>query len=65
MIRSIPNPPMGTDDIIRFREIMDKAIHGNFSMQEREHIEQINARTRANAKRVLANCGGKNPILGY
>lgn len=65
MIRSIPNPPMGRDDIARFRENLEKHLRGDFNADERRKNELRKTRTQANAKRIIANCGGKNPILGY
>lgn len=65
MIRSIPNPPMGRDDVARFRGNLDKHLRGDFNAEERHQMELNNARTQANANRIIANCGGKNPILGY
>lgn len=65
MIRSIPNPPMDRDDVARFRSNLEKHLRGNFSAEERRRIAERRLRTEANAKRIIANCGGKNPILGY
>ena len=65
MIRSIPNPPMGREDVARFRRNLEKHLRGDFSAEERHRIEERNARTKANAKRIIRNCGGKNPLLGY
>lgn len=65
MIRSIPNPPMDRDDVARFRRNLEKHLRGDFNAEERHRIEARQARTKANAKRIIANCGGKNPLLGY
>lgn len=65
MIRSIPNPPMDREDVARFRRNLEKHLRGDFSSEERHQIEVRNAREKANVKRIIANCGGKNPILGY
>jgi hypothetical protein len=65
MIRSIPNPPMNRDDIARFRNNLEKHLRGDFSAEERRLMEERKAQTEANAKRIIANCGGKNPLLGY
>lgn len=65
MIRSIPNPPMGRDDVARFRRNLEKHLRGDFSAEERHRIEERKARTKANVKRIIRNCGGKNPLLGY
>lgn len=65
MIRSIPNPPMDREDVARFRRNLEKHLRGNFSAEERHRIEERKARTEANVKRIIRNCGGKNPLLGY
>ncbi len=65
MIRSIPNPPMGRDDVARFRRNLEKHLRGDFSVEERRRIDECKARTKNNAKRIIAKSGGKNPILGY
>lgn len=65
MIRSIQNPPMGREDVARFRNTLEKHLRGNFNAEERHRIEARQAQTEANAKRIIANCGGKNPILEY
>ena len=65
MIRSIPNPPMDRDDVARFRCNLEKHLRGDFSVEERHQMEVRKARTKINAKRIIAHCGGKNPILGY
>jgi hypothetical protein len=65
MIRSIPNPPMDQEDVNRFRQKLEKHLHGNYSDEERRSIEERKAKAEANANRIIANCGGKNPLLGY
>lgn len=65
MIRSIQNPPMDRDDVARFRNKMEKHLRGDFNKEERHQIEMRRACMKANAQRIIANCGGKNPILGY
>ena len=65
MIRYIPNPPMSQEDVSRFRRNLEKHLRGLFSPEERHRFEERNARTKANAKRIIRNCGGKNPLLGY
>ena len=65
MIRSIPNPPMDREDVARFRRNLEKHLRGDFSAEERHRIEERKARTEANVKRIIRNCGGKNPLLGY
>lgn len=65
MIRSVPNPPMDNLDISRFRDNLEKHLRGNLDTEEKFRIESRRARTEANAKRIINNCGGKNPLLGY
>jgi hypothetical protein len=65
MIRSIPNPPMNRDDITRFRLSLEKHLRGDFSVAERNRIEERKTKAEARANQIIANCGGKNPILGY
>ena len=65
MIRSIPNPPMDREDVARFHRNLEKHLRGDFSANERHRIEERKARTESITKRIIANCGGKNPILGY
>ena len=65
MIRSIPNPPMNEDDVARFRSNLEKHLRGDLNAEERHHIEECKAQTEKNAKQIIANCGGKNPLLGY
>lgn len=65
MIRSIPNPPMDRDDVVRFHDNLEKHLRGDYSAEERRRAEERRARTEEITKRIIANCGGKNPILGY
>lgn len=66
MIRSVPNPPMDREDVVRFRRNLEKHLRGGmFYAGERHLIKTRQVRTKANAKRIIANCGGKNPLLGY
>lgn len=65
MIRSIPNPPMDREDVDRFRSNLEKHLREDFNAEERHRNAELKARTEANAKRIIANCGGKNPLLGY
>lgn len=65
MIRSIPNPPMDRDDVVRFHDNLEKHLRGDYSAEERRRAEERRARTEEITKRITANCGGKNPILGY
>ena len=65
MIRSIPNPPMDRDDVVRFRTNLEKHLRGELNAEERRQAETRKAKAELNARRIITNCGGKNPILGY
>lgn len=65
MICSIPNPPMDKEDISRFRENLEKHLRDDFNLTEKKLHEERKERSKINAKRILENCGGKNPITGY
>lgn len=56
---------MGSADVARFRNNLEKHLRGDFSAEEKHKIEAKNARTKANVKRIIDNCGGRNPLLGY
>lgn len=63
MIRSIPNPPMGADDVQRFRTNLRKHLRREFTDEERSAMERHAARAKAIAQQIIANHGGINPIL--
>lgn len=65
MIRSIPNPPMKREDIERFHKNLERHLRGSNNAKERLELENQRAETMANANKIIANCGGKNPLLGY
>ena len=65
MIRSIPNPPMDKNDVARFRLTLEKHLKGDFSAEEKHQMAEARKRAESNAKRIIDNCGGKNPLLGY
>ena len=65
MIRSIPNPPMDRDDVTRFRKNLEKHLRDDYSVAERNHLATQKARAQENVKRIINNCSGKNPLLGY
>ena len=65
MIRSIPNHPMDRDDIARFRANMEKHLCGKLNEEERRQADARRVKAEANARKIIQNCGGKNPILGY
>ena len=56
---------MDRADIARFRNNLEKHLRDDFSTEEKHQIEVRQARTKANAKRIITNCEGKNPLLGY
>lgn len=56
---------MGRDDVARFRRNLEKHLRDDFTDEERRQIEARKARAKANVSRIIANCGGKNPLLGY
>lgn len=56
---------MDQEDVARFRRNLEKHLRRDLSVDERHRIEELKARTEAITKRITANCGGKNPILGY
>ena len=65
MIRSVPNPPMDRTDIARFRNNLKKHLRGEYTAHESMELRELEARAMANAKRIIDNYGGKNPLLGY
>ena len=65
MIRSIPNPPMDRDDVARFRANIEKHLRGSQNEEQRHQVETRKAKAEAIAKKIIENCGGKKPILGY
>jgi hypothetical protein len=56
---------MNTDDVSRFRRNLEKHLRADFSAEERYNIDERKAKAEAKAKQIIANCGGKNPLLGY
>ena len=65
MIRSIPNPPMDREDVARFLRNLEKHLRGDFTTEERHQMENQKAQAETITRRIIENCGGKNPILGY
>lgn len=65
MIHTVPNPKMISHEVDSFRENLRKCVSGRLSMKERKAIEIRTQRINAVAKRIIANNGDKNPILGY
>lgn len=56
---------MDREDVDRFRRNLEKHLRGDFTEEERHQIEARRARAEKITKRIIANSGGKNPILGY
>lgn len=65
MIHTVPNPKMTIHEVESFRENLRKCVSGRISIKERTTIQIRTRRMNAVAKRIIANNGGKNPILGY
>lgn len=65
MIHTNPNPRMSKSEIIEFRSNLRKCISNDFTPEEKFIIKEQIKRINKVAKRILANNGGKNPILGY
>lgn len=65
MIHTVPNPKMTSYEVESFRENLRKCVSGRISIKERKAIQIRTQRMNAVAKRIIANNGGKNPILGY
>lgn len=65
MIHTVPNPKMTSREVELFREHLRKRVSGEISLKERKAIEVRIQRMKAVGKRIIANNGGKNPILGY
>lgn len=56
---------MDRDDVARFRCKLEKHLREELNAEERHQNDEQKARTEANANQIIANCGGKNPLLGY
>lgn len=65
MIHINPNPRMSKSEIMEFRSNLRKCISNDFTPEEKFIIKEQIKRINKVAKRILANNGGKNPILGY
>ena len=65
MIRSVPNPPMDKEDVIHFRRTLAKHLRDDFPMEEKQSVQKRKTRADSNIARILNNCDGKNPLLGY
>jgi hypothetical protein len=56
---------MSREDIDRFRNNLEKHLREDYSAEERHSIQERKANAEAKANQIIANCGGKNPLLGY
>jgi len=56
---------MDREDVVRFRQNLAKHLRGDFTEKERREMEERKAREEMITRRIIANCGGKNPLLGY
>nr|DAV79131.1 MAG TPA: hypothetical protein [Caudoviricetes sp.] len=65
MIHTNPNPKMKVAEVEDFRNNLIKCVSGKVTRQEKKQIEVRTQRMNSVAKRIIANNGGKNPILGY
>ena len=65
MIHANPNPEMTVAEVKAFRDNLRRYTLGNIMRQEKQEIEARTRRMNNVAERIIANNGGKNPILGY
>lgn len=65
MIHANPNPEMTVAEVKAFRDNLRRYTLGNITRQEKQEIEVRTRRMNNVAERIIANNGGKNPILGY
>lgn len=65
MIHTNPNPKMTVVEVENFHNNLRKCVSGKITYQEKKQIEVRTQRMNSVAKRIIANNGGKNPILGY
>ena len=65
MIHTVPNPKMTTREVDKFREDFRKCVSGKLTLKESRAINIRTQRMSVVAKRIIANNGCKNPILGY
>ena len=56
---------MTVHEVEKFRENFRKCVSGKLTLKEKKAIEARTQRINRVAKRIIANNGGKNPILGY
>ena len=55
---------MNKEDVVKFHHNLEKHLRNDYNEEERKQIEEIKARSQANTNRIIANCGGTNPLLG-
>lgn len=65
MIHTNPNPKMTVVEVENFRNNLRRCVSGKITHREKKKIEVRTQRMNSVAKRIIANNGGKNPILGY
>ena len=65
MIHTNPNPKMTVIEVENFRNNIRRCVSGKITHQEKKEIAVRTQRMNSVAKRIIANNGGKNPILGY
>ena len=65
MIHANPNPEMTVAEVKAFRDNLRRYTLGTITRQEKQEIEARTRRMNNVAERIIANNGGKNPILGY
>ena len=65
MIHANPNPEMTVAEVKAFRDNLRRYTLGNITRQEKQEIEARTRRMNNVAESIIANNGGKNPILGY
>lgn len=65
MIHANPNPKMTVAEVKAFRDNLRRYTLGKITRQEKQEIEARTRRMNNVAERIIANNGGKNPILGY
>ena len=56
---------MTVAEVKAFRDNLRRYTLGNITRQEKQEIEARTRRMNNVAERIIANNGGKNPILGY
>ncbi|WP_455586641.1 hypothetical protein [Bacteroides sp.] len=65
MIHANPNPKMTVREVKEFRDTLHKCVSREFTPEEERKIALRKKRMGNVAKKIIANNGGKNPILGY